>query len=150
MLSSLTKDHGLQCSQEDEDEVQYHTFSSMMNELKFSDGFYSSLSMVSRCIADRQYTKTIVTKVPPLHFPGMSGQVLVSELGDETFIIAAIMAMRHPRAIVLAGALSALWIMTVRIICTPLKHLGRLLICYLTVARDCFLSLKGIPICARD
>eukprot|EP00959_Pyramimonas_sp_CCMP1952_P458400 9476556-Pyramimonas_sp.AAC.1 len=30
---------------EDEDEVQYHTFSSMMNELKFSDGFYSSLSM---------------------------------------------------------------------------------------------------------
>ena len=39
--------------------------------------------------------------------------ILVSELGDETFIIAAIMAMRHPRLIILAGALSALAIMTV-------------------------------------
>mmetsp|Transcript_15860 Transcript_15860/g.19665 ORF Transcript_15860/g.19665 Transcript_15860/m.19665 type:complete len:277 (-) Transcript_15860:889-1719(-) len=39
--------------------------------------------------------------------------IMVSELGDETFIIAAIMAMRHSRQIVLAGALSALYIMTV-------------------------------------
>ncbi|CAM6084836.1 unnamed protein product [Calypogeia fissa] len=39
--------------------------------------------------------------------------ILVSEIGDETFIIAALMAMRHPRAIVLSGALSALVIMTV-------------------------------------
>lgn len=39
--------------------------------------------------------------------------ILVSEIGDETFIIAALMAMRHPRSIVLAGALSALIIMTV-------------------------------------
>ncbi len=39
--------------------------------------------------------------------------ILVAELGDETFIIAAIMAMRHPRLIVLSGALSALAIMTV-------------------------------------
>mmetsp|Transcript_14849 Transcript_14849/g.35845 ORF Transcript_14849/g.35845 Transcript_14849/m.35845 type:complete len:268 (+) Transcript_14849:248-1051(+) len=39
--------------------------------------------------------------------------ILVSELGDETFIIAAIMAMRHPRFIILAGALSALSVMTV-------------------------------------
>ena len=39
--------------------------------------------------------------------------ILVSELGDETFIIAAIMAMRHPRVIILAGALGALAVMTV-------------------------------------
>jgi len=39
--------------------------------------------------------------------------ILVSELGDETFIIAAIMAMRHPRAIVFAGAICALAVMTV-------------------------------------
>ncbi|KAM1160762.1 GDT1-like protein 4 isoform X1 [Malus sylvestris] len=39
--------------------------------------------------------------------------ILVSEIGDETFIIAALMAMRHPRSIVLSGALSALFIMTV-------------------------------------
>mmetsp|Transcript_21474 Transcript_21474/g.45986 ORF Transcript_21474/g.45986 Transcript_21474/m.45986 type:complete len:276 (-) Transcript_21474:76-903(-) len=39
--------------------------------------------------------------------------ILATELGDETFIIAAVMAMRHPKATVLGGALSALYIMTV-------------------------------------
>ncbi|XP_057960988.1 GDT1-like protein 3 isoform X2 [Malania oleifera] len=39
--------------------------------------------------------------------------ILVSEIGDETFIIAALMAMRHPKSIVLSGALTALIIMTV-------------------------------------
>ena len=40
-------------------------------------------------------------------------QILVTELGDETFIIAAIMAMRHPRLVVYVGAMSALVSMTV-------------------------------------
>ncbi|XP_059616236.1 transmembrane protein 165 isoform X1 [Phlebotomus argentipes] len=39
--------------------------------------------------------------------------ILVSELGDKTFFIAAIMAMRHPRLTVFAGAISALALMTV-------------------------------------
>ncbi|KAF7817757.1 GDT1-like protein 4 [Senna tora] len=39
--------------------------------------------------------------------------IIVSEIGDETFIIAALMAMRHPKSIVLSGALTALIIMTV-------------------------------------
>eukprot|EP00249_Psilotum_nudum_P001311 c13736_g1_i2 orf=222-1103(+) len=39
--------------------------------------------------------------------------IIISEIGDETFIIAALLAMRHPRSIVLSGALSALIIMTV-------------------------------------
>ncbi|TVU25492.1 hypothetical protein EJB05_27991 [Eragrostis curvula] len=39
--------------------------------------------------------------------------ILVSEIGDETFIIAALMAMRHPKSIVLSGALAALYVMTV-------------------------------------
>eukprot|EP00123_Amoebidium_parasiticum_P013661 comp22084_c0_seq1/m.32192 comp22084_c0_seq1/g.32192 ORF comp22084_c0_seq1/g.32192 comp22084_c0_seq1/m.32192 type:complete len:281 (-) comp22084_c0_seq1:628-1470(-) len=39
--------------------------------------------------------------------------IIVSELGDKTFFIAAIMAMRHSRFIVLAGALGALALMTV-------------------------------------
>ncbi|KAJ8504136.1 hypothetical protein OPV22_005022 [Ensete ventricosum] len=34
--------------------------------------------------------------------------IIVSEIGDETFIIAALMAMRHPKSIVLSGALMAL------------------------------------------
>ncbi|XP_038889550.1 GDT1-like protein 4 [Benincasa hispida] len=39
--------------------------------------------------------------------------IIVSEIGDETFIIAALMAMRHPKSIVLSGALAALIVMTV-------------------------------------
>ncbi|KAJ6757727.1 TRANSMEMBRANE PROTEIN HTP-1 RELATED [Salix koriyanagi] len=39
--------------------------------------------------------------------------IMVSEIGDETFIIAALMAMRHPKSIVLSGALTALIVMTV-------------------------------------
>jgi len=39
--------------------------------------------------------------------------ILATEMGDETFIIAAVMAMRHPKMTVLGGALSALYIMTV-------------------------------------
>ncbi|XP_048604240.1 GDT1-like protein 3 isoform X6 [Brassica napus] len=38
--------------------------------------------------------------------------ILVTEIGDETFIIAALMAMRHPKATILYGALSALFVMT--------------------------------------
>ena len=50
-------------------------------------------------------------------------QILVTELGDETFIIAAIMAMRHPRLVVYAGAMSALGLMTVRSLAEFLAHL---------------------------
>lgn len=39
--------------------------------------------------------------------------IIVSELGDKTFFIAAIMAMRHPRATVFVGAIGALALMTV-------------------------------------
>ena len=39
--------------------------------------------------------------------------IVVSELGDKTFFIAAIMAMRHPRLIVFTGAMSALALMHV-------------------------------------
>uniref|UniRef100_A0A6M2E198 GDT1 family protein n=1 Tax=Xenopsylla cheopis TaxID=163159 RepID=A0A6M2E198_XENCH len=38
--------------------------------------------------------------------------IVVSELGDKTFFIAAIMAMRHPRITVFAGAIAALALMT--------------------------------------
>lgn len=39
--------------------------------------------------------------------------IIVSEIGDKTFFIAAIMSMRHRRVIVFAGAISALIVMTV-------------------------------------
>lgn len=60
------------------------TSSTMYENLGFIHGFLASLSVI-----------------------------LVSELGDKTFFIAAIMAMRHPRLIVFTGAISALALMTV-------------------------------------
>lgn len=39
--------------------------------------------------------------------------ILVSEIGDKTFFIAAIMAMRNPRLTVFGGAISALILMTI-------------------------------------
>lgn len=39
--------------------------------------------------------------------------IIVTELGDKTWFIAAIMAMKYPRAVVFTGAMSALIIMTV-------------------------------------
>ncbi|XP_022971779.1 GDT1-like protein 4 [Cucurbita maxima] len=38
---------------------------------------------------------------------------VLSEIGDKTFFAAAIMAMRHPRRLVLSGCLSALIVMTI-------------------------------------
>ena len=39
--------------------------------------------------------------------------IIVSELGDKTFFIAAILAMKNPRVTVFAGAMVALGLMTV-------------------------------------
>lgn len=40
-------------------------------------------------------------------------QILATEFGDETFIVAALMAMRHEKLVVFGGAITALVIMTV-------------------------------------
>lgn len=39
--------------------------------------------------------------------------IIASEIGDKTFLIAAILAMRHPRGIVFAGAFGALAVMSI-------------------------------------
>jgi putative Ca2+/H+ antiporter (TMEM165/GDT1 family) len=39
--------------------------------------------------------------------------IIISELGDKTFLIAALMAMSHPRLVVFAAAFASLLIMTV-------------------------------------
>lgn len=39
--------------------------------------------------------------------------IIVSEIGDKTFLIAAIMAMKHSRLVVFAGAFSSLFVMSV-------------------------------------
>lgn len=47
--------------------------------------------------------------------------IIVSEIGDKTFLIAAILAMRHPRAVVFAGAFGSLVVMS--ILSAQLGHL---------------------------
>jgi putative Ca2+/H+ antiporter (TMEM165/GDT1 family) len=39
--------------------------------------------------------------------------IIISEIGDKTFLIAAILAMRHPRIVVFAGALGSLIVMSI-------------------------------------
>ena len=39
--------------------------------------------------------------------------IIVSEIGDKTFLIAAILAMRHPRMLVFAGAFGSLVVMSI-------------------------------------
>ncbi|SCV69894.1 BQ2448_1288 [Microbotryum intermedium] len=51
-------------------------------------------------------------------FPSLAGLdraiavIVVSEIGDKTFLIAAILSMRHPRVTIFAGALAALAVMS--------------------------------------
>ncbi|CAE8637875.1 unnamed protein product [Polarella glacialis] len=58
-----------------------------------------------------------LTKSPTDAFSASFFMILATEMGDETFIIAAVMAMRHPKFTVLAGALAALYFMTVLSAC---------------------------------
>ena len=46
-------------------------------------------------------------------FTASFAMIIVTEIGDRTFFIAAIMAMRYPRMVVLGGALAALVLMTI-------------------------------------
>jgi len=39
--------------------------------------------------------------------------IIISEIGDKTFLIAAILSMRHPRSVVFAGAFSSLVVMSI-------------------------------------
>ena len=58
--------------------------------------------------------KPAVSSVGFVHaFVASLSVIIVSELGDKTFFIAAIMAMRHARSTVLSGAIAALGLMTV-------------------------------------
>lgn len=57
---------------------------------------------------------TLIGNVGFLHaFVETLSMILFSELGDKTFFIAAIMAMRHARLIVFTGAIAALILMTI-------------------------------------
>ncbi|XP_076953165.1 GDT1-like protein 3 [Bidens hawaiensis] len=74
-------------------------------------------TLKNNVIGDKIDPKVVLNLDPGLGifdaFFASFSMILVSEIGDETFIIAALMAMRHPKSIVLSGALSALFVMTI-------------------------------------
>jgi len=78
-----------------------------------------SVTVISAKSSDKDSTKESSTSVqdvsksgPASAFVASFSTIVVSELGDKTFFIAAIMAMRYNRIAVLAGALFALFLMT--------------------------------------
>ncbi|CAH1446527.1 unnamed protein product [Lactuca virosa] len=96
------------------------------NEKEDSTGSIIDLGRRSKVVVERIKNNVIGDKIDPQAVlnldPGLGvldaffaslSMILVSEIGDETFIIAALMAMRHPKSIVLSGALSALFVMTI-------------------------------------
>ncbi|KEI39556.1 uncharacterized protein L969DRAFT_87508 [Mixia osmundae IAM 14324] len=55
-----------------------------------------------------------IPAIPSLHgLDRAIAVILVSEIGDKTFLLAAILAMRHPRLTIFSGALGALAVMSV-------------------------------------
>jgi putative Ca2+/H+ antiporter (TMEM165/GDT1 family) len=65
----------------------------------------------------------ILAKEKPIEIPAKDGfyesvffsfsMIIFSEIGDKTFFVAVIMAMKHPRFVIFASAMLALVIMTV-------------------------------------
>lgn len=85
VIKGIEKDNSKEHEKESSDEgSMFHALRKKSGNLGFLHSFMASLSVI-----------------------------LVSELGDKTFFIAAIMAMRHSRLIVFTAAIASLWLMTV-------------------------------------
>ncbi|XP_037050168.1 transmembrane protein 165-like [Bradysia coprophila] len=82
--------------------------------------------------------------------------ILVSELGDKTFFIAAIMAMQHSRIIVFLGAISALALMTIlsAVFGLAAQFIPHIYTFYISTALFVFFGLKmlwdGYHMTAKD
>lgn len=80
------------------------------NEPRYEDIQITVTSMKANNATDSQTKDSLGF----LHaFVASLSVIVVSELGDKTFFIAAIMAMKHPRLTVFIGAISALALMTI-------------------------------------
>ncbi|CAG0913145.1 unnamed protein product [Notodromas monacha] len=79
-----------------------------------SFSFFSVMKALANVTANHSSSVKHATNKGFMHaFVAALSIVVVSEIGDKTFFIAAIMAMRHPRSTVFLGAMSALFLMTV-------------------------------------
>ncbi|XP_063703733.1 putative divalent cation/proton antiporter TMEM165 isoform X2 [Culicoides brevitarsis] len=87
----------------------------------------------------------VVADVTFMHaFIASFSVIIVSELGDKTFFIAAIMAMKHPRITVFSGAIFALGLMTVlsALFGTLAQLIPRVYTYYISTALFAFFGLK--------
>lgn len=83
---------------------------SIADDLKERKKLFNSIAPVS---PDESSTQAPQISFGFIHaFVASFSVIVVSEIGDKTFFIAAIMAMKHPRMTVFLGAISALGIMT--------------------------------------
>lgn len=79
-----------------------------------SGGFLMSANMTAGAFQGHRWGFDMgLDKSPSEALSSSFFMILATEMGDETFIIAAVMAMRHPKMTVLGGALAALYCMTV-------------------------------------
>ncbi|XP_037029469.1 transmembrane protein 165-like isoform X1 [Bradysia coprophila] len=82
--------------------------------LNYDDATIPTVPDKSHASTTDNKSSSFVTDLGFIHaFVASISVILVSELGDKTFFIAAIMAMRHPRLVVFSGAIAALGLMTV-------------------------------------
>lgn len=85
----------------------------MKNSLLFACIVLALIAFVSCSEANTNETQTVKKQKSVFSaFAQSFSSIVVSELGDKTFFIAAIMAMRYNRIAVLSGALVALFLMT--------------------------------------
>lgn len=78
-----------------------------------SDGLLSPLHSIFDFDGSDTKSSTGLVSTPLHAFLFSFTMIIISELGDKTFLIAALMAMRHPRAVVFSAAFASLVVMTV-------------------------------------
>ena len=68
---------------------------------------------VAASVADAEQSTNMGERVDFKDFLMSISMIGLSEIGDKTFLIAALMAMRHPRLLVFSAAATSLAIMTI-------------------------------------
>jgi hypothetical protein len=85
----------------------------LTNEDSDDDGLLSPLHSIFDFDGSDTTTPAGLASNPLHSFIFSFAMIIISELGDKTFLIAALMAMSHPRAVVFSAAFASLFVMTV-------------------------------------
>ena len=98
---------------DDDDKKEFHIIKEKLPAVKDSDDSDEDNKSGSKINRHHHHHDSGKTNLGFIHaFLASISVILVSEIGDKTFFIAAIMAMKHPRMTVYLGAIFALGLMT--------------------------------------